>query len=123
MKRIQDIIYETEEKLFVGRNQEIAIMEKKLLDNNTLGNGFIFMVLLALEKQVYSGHLFVKQGIISFFNLDQIGSLPNPDEFLHRLAHMLKLKGYTLHLEQDYITSMTEFLNELAVQKDTGLDL
>ena len=28
-KRIQDIIYETEERLFVGRNQEIAIMGKK----------------------------------------------------------------------------------------------
>ena len=117
MKRIQDIIYETEERLFVGRNQEIAIMEKKLLDHHTPWKWLHFYGPAGIGKTSLLRSFIRKARDYEVFYFDRIGSLPNPDEFLHRLAEMLKLKGYTLDLEQDYITSMTEFLNELAVQK------
>ena len=92
-------------------------MEKKLLDHHTPWKWLHFYGPAGIGKANFLRSFIRKARDYEVFYFDRIGSLPNPDEFLHRLADMLKLKGYILDLEQDYITSMTEFLNELAVQK------
>ena len=117
MKRIQDVIRESEEKLFVGREQELAIMEKKLLDPDTPWRLLHFYGPAGIGKTSLLRSFIRKAGDYEVFYFDRMGGLPNADEFLLRLTEMLKFKGYQLHLEQDHMTSIAEFLNELAVQK------
>ena len=117
MKRIQDVIRETEERLFVGRKQELAIMERKLLDPNITWRMLHFYGPAGIGKTSLLRSFIRKAGDYEVFYFDRMGGLPNADEFLLRLTEMLKFKGYQLHLEQDHMTSIAEFLNELAVQK------
>ena len=117
MKRIQDVIRESEERLFVGRKQELAIMEKKLLDPNKPWRLLHFYGPAGIGKTSLLRSFIRKARDYEVFYFDRMGSLPNADEFLLRLTEMLKFKGYQLHLEQDHMTSIAEFLNELAVQK------
>lgn len=119
MKRIQDVIQEAEDRLFVGREQELALMENILLDQVEPWRYLHFYGPSGIGKTTLLRSFIRKASDYEVLYFDRIGTFPKAEEFLEMVGSILSEKGF-MHkakIEQDNLNAVIECLNELAVQK------
>jgi hypothetical protein len=120
MKRLQDVIRETEERLFVGREQELEIMEKALLDTKVSWRLLHFYGPAGIGKTSLLRAFIRRVRDFDIFYFDQLSCAPKVSEFLHRLGSMVTVKGYEIQgtPEEELSVRLVEYLNDLAMKKN-----